>query len=479
MKKILLYNWVQFDDEEKRGGGVTVYIKNLIDHLLKDERNEIYFLSSGMAYDLKKTSMRIEATHNIYEGTGRCHSFEVVNSPVLSPSSAQFHDLEVYLNDQSLYQLIKKFIRSIDGLEVIHFNNLEGLSINVLNIKEDFPGLNIVFSLHNYFPFCPQVNLWWKEQMNCIDYKNGSECIDCVGWIDQSYEKQIRAFGYYYDHSDKKIPKNKYIFRLRTKRKIINILKTRKIKVQIPRHVIYPKTYTCFRNKNIELINKNVDHVLAVSERVREIAIKYGLEEKKVVTSYIGTKVAEHQKLPVKRKKDGEILNLVYMGYVRRDKGFFFLLDALKCMEETISKKIKITFATRMDDPFVLNELNGLKSKFAGIVRYDGYDHNSIAKILKGKDLGVIPVLWQDNLPQVAIEMASFGVPILTSDLGGAHELSGSGYFVFKHGDIDDFIEKVRYILENRDVIEEYWVKYKGLTTMEEHINEIKKFYFK
>ena len=41
MKKILLYNWVQFDDEEKRGGGVTVYFKIVIDQVLKDDRNEM------------------------------------------------------------------------------------------------------------------------------------------------------------------------------------------------------------------------------------------------------------------------------------------------------------------------------------------------------------------------------------------------------------------------------------------------------
>ena len=35
----------------------------------------------------------------------------------------------------------------------IHFNNFEGLSLNVLKIKEDFPDIKIIVSLHNYYLF--------------------------------------------------------------------------------------------------------------------------------------------------------------------------------------------------------------------------------------------------------------------------------------------------------------------------------------
>ena len=338
MKKILFYNWVQFDDSEKRGGGVTVYLKNLIDQLILDKDYEVFFLSSGMSYDVNDSSIRIESTPNIYDETGRCHSFEIVNSPVLSPAYLQFHDLDIYLNDEKLYNMIKTFIKDQNGIDIIHLHNLEGLSINVLNIKKDFPNTKILFSLHNYFPFCPQVNLWWREQLNCVDFKNGSECSNCVGWTDCKYEKEIRSFEYYYNHSEKKIPKSKYIHKLRVKRKIKNILRDKKIKVVIPTRTINPQVYYDYRQKNIDLINENVDFVLAVSERVKDIAIRYGIKTDIVYTSYIGTKVAENQMKPHNNNLQKGQLSIVYMGYVRRDKGFFFLLDALKCMMVTTTK---------------------------------------------------------------------------------------------------------------------------------------------
>ena len=82
--------------------------------------------------------------------------------------------------------------------------------------------------------------------------------------------------------------------------------------------------------------------------------------------------------------------------------------------------------------------------------------------------LAVIPVVWEDNLPQVSIEISSFGVPVLCSDLGGASELCDSDYFKYVGGDIDDFHKKLSYIVKNRKVLNEYF---------NQHIIELNKYY--
>ena len=50
--KVLFYNWVDYLDDEKRGGGVTVYQRNVIRALEAVEDVETVFLSSGISYDL-------------------------------------------------------------------------------------------------------------------------------------------------------------------------------------------------------------------------------------------------------------------------------------------------------------------------------------------------------------------------------------------------------------------------------------------
>ena len=176
--KLLYYNWVPFDDDENRGGGVSVYQRNLISYLLKQSDNEVYFISSGIAYTAESKGVYIKRTSNIYGK--RCKTYQIINSPILSPGHCAFDDMDIYLNDLELYQIFKKFITQNGPFDVIHFNNFEGLSLHVLKIKEDFPNTKMIYSLHNYYAFCPQVNLWKKERESCYDFHDGKDCLTCL-----------------------------------------------------------------------------------------------------------------------------------------------------------------------------------------------------------------------------------------------------------------------------------------------------------
>ena len=57
-------------------------------------------------------------------------------------------------------------------------------------------------------------------------------------------------------------------------------------------------------------------------------------------------------------------------------------------------------------------------------------------------NLGIVPPLWEDNLPQVAIEMISNGIPVLTSMNGGAKELNS--HVMFRFHTEKDLLEKIK-----------------------------------
>ncbi|MCD7865025.1 MAG: hypothetical protein LUG54_03245, partial [Clostridiales bacterium] len=79
--RILLYNWLPFDNPWGWGGGVTIYCKNVIDMLLKEYPNaSIYFLSSGFAYNATTTDITYRRIGNIFGE--RVQQYEIVNSPV-------------------------------------------------------------------------------------------------------------------------------------------------------------------------------------------------------------------------------------------------------------------------------------------------------------------------------------------------------------------------------------------------------------
>lgn len=181
MKKILYYNWVQFDNKEKMGGGVNIYQYNLIDELKDNSNYELYFLSSGLKYNPFKPYTYIKRTDNIFGN--RCQSFEIINSSIIAPAFAIYMNPKKFIEDKESYKILKKFIEKHGPFDIIHFNNMEGLSVNVLKIKEDFPNTKIIFSIHNYQPICPLVQYFQNHnQCICHDFKEGQECINCSAW---------------------------------------------------------------------------------------------------------------------------------------------------------------------------------------------------------------------------------------------------------------------------------------------------------
>ena len=158
---------------------------------------------------------------------------------------------------------------------------------------------------------------------------------------------------------------------------------------------------------------------------------------------------------------------------MRRDKGFEFLLYALKHIDDSISKKIKLVVAAKRVD-HLLDDLMRTSRKFHSLKYYDGYNHDSLNVILENVDLGIIPPLWEDNLPQVAIEIHSRKIPLLTSNTGGASELHNSNNnFVFKSGDIWDFKDKLEDLVKNGIDYEDYFSNILSPISMKIHIQEL------
>ncbi len=449
--KLLLYNWDPIAGPA--GGGVTEYIKEMIPLLIR-KKYKLFFLNAGRKYD-SSGKIRIEKRENIF-GEG-VDSYEVINSPILSPGNQSIKNINYYLEDELLAETIKKFIDDVGGFDIIHIHNLEGLSLRTLELKEQYPNTKFIYTFHNYFPICTQVNLWMKDEKKC-DAKDYLLCGEC-------YKKaNYDLTRFRFEHID--IPELKRIFM--------------EYSTENP-DADDKSLYRTFREKNVEYFNKYIDVILAVSGRTHKIITEAGILDTKSKVCYVGTEVAKNQnRRRIKEGKDGA-LNIVYMGYMRKEKGFDFFIQTLKNMPDCLSAKIKVTIVSRhiRDNLKIVDALEIIKYKFAEVCLLNGYkDYMELESILKEQHLGIIPVLWEDNLPRVAIEQMAMGVPLLTSDLGGAAELGGNNPdFVFRAGDETDFLLKLSKIESCRWLLDEYWEHAMQLVTMQEHVNELDKIY--
>ncbi len=451
MKKVLFYYWDPIDGPA--GGGVTAYLKEMFPLLLKSGDMDIYYLNSGRKYDDSGQTFIREVENPV---SPQIHSFEVVNCPVLSPSKQSIKNIRLCLENEEVKTLLKGFIEEQGGFDIIHFHSLEGLSVKVLELKEIYSKTLFIYTFHNYYPLCSQVNMWRNDSCSC-DLKNFDLCKDC--YESENYDLAVYRFR----HLD--IPD------LKAKNIIVS-----KAEPDMDDSLLYKRFY----EENRLYFNRYFDLMLAVSERTEDILIRNGYDAQKTKTLYVGTDIAENRVSPkyMDENRKGPV-NIVYLGYARRDKGFYFFIEALEAAEKDLAKKIKVTFVARGINNETKIRINDLKAVYADVVVYNGFkDYEDLKNILSGQDLGVVPVMWEDNLPRVAIEQIALGIPIITSDLGGASELfNRDKQFVFEAGNTEDFLNRMQKIADNPKVLNSFWESVGHLTTKAEHCEALLNIY--
>lgn len=463
--KVLYYNWAPLNMPGV-GGGVSVYVRNIIDYVMKnieDNSFQIFFLSSGWLYDKsKQTYIREEQKQN----NVKC--FSIVNSPISAPHRFAVSQLKDFFKENSLKSLFKDFIEEKGPFDVIHFQSIEGLSPNILELKKDFPQSKFIYSIHDYGLFCPNVRLWTDKGTNCYKDVIKRDCSLCMR-ADETARIWKLAI---YLRSTKSKNLQEDLLLSRVKKGVVSRLSSFCGRFKKKNSL---GDYISFREKNIEMINIYVDEVLCVSNRVCDIASFFGVNKDKLHVCYIGTKVAELTQYSSATNVDTSIFTILYMGYATPDKGFFLLFDVLESMPKEFQSSTNIKFATKLDNKCVREKVEKLKEKYNQVTVYNGYSHADFPIIMKDVNLGIVPPQWEDNLPQVSIEMIANGVPVLTSNCGGAHELNSSPAFCFK--DINDFKQKLLAIKNDRELLKTYWSYSKKLTTMDEHIQKLLELY--
>ena len=462
--KILIYNWADYLNNPSRGGGVTVYLRRLISELKKN--HHVIFVSSGESYN----PFRVEPYWAKRNGDDNVDIYEIVNSEIMAPASLEFGSSSVLHAENTLAVWLDLLTKLKP--DVVHFHNIEGLPFEALRVKDILPKCAVFYSIHNYYGFCANVKLWKNNERNCDDLVGKQSCLQCCKKKpDIAIEYKVKVIKWAFRLFRMEVPK--WIYKYTLGSDFISFLPGRLTlsKLLLVRNNEQRgNLYGDIKIKFVEQLNNCCDLIMPVSNRVALIAEKHGVWNKNMSTCYIGTDLAIHE--PAKYTSDK--LSIVYMGYMSKEKGFDFFLDALNRLSPQELKNINLTIAARNTCEQSYKKMMSLAGNVNHFKYFDGYSKSTQHKILNGSDLSIIPVLWEDNLPQVAIESVMYGVPILVSNLGGAQELVGGDLmFTFKHGDESDFMHKLCFFIYNKHSLSHFWKVNKYIPRMDEHIHEL------
>lgn len=473
--RILLYNFVQ--PEEPGAGGVGVYLNNLARALVGHD-HDVITLSSGDRYSPTAREPRVEFIDDTY------HRAVIVNSPAIAPAAYSFGDPDTYLTSKALDFVPALLAERYGQIDVFHFQNIEGLTKSFfVTLREAFPDARIIYSAHNYHPVCPRVSLWYQDRVLCTDYRDGLACTMCLApvfdpgyirgrrrlmWLEKAYPRAMGALM-------PALAAAKYARRALVKRRgQADVIENPEAATPTSAS---SASYADFRRSNIALFADIFDQVLAVSKRTGQVIVDRGVPESKVAVSYIGT---AHKATYLSSSKIADIgneLHLGYIGYMGTDKGFNFLLESLEKLPAEVARTMTVTIAAKNTFPERHARMERLRDRFKALRYFDGYTHANLDQVLAGVNVGLIPVLWEDNLPQTAIELVSRGIPVLTSDRGGAQEIAENDRFIFRSGDHDDFVDRMVRISRRDIALGDFWEQPMRVFSMDEHVEDLMRYY--
>ncbi|MFY9606225.1 MAG: glycosyltransferase [Thermoplasmata archaeon] len=155
------------------------------------------------------------------------------------------------------------------------------------------------------------------------------------------------------------------------------------------------------------------------------------------------------------QRKDSKDDSIIYLGMMEKHKGVVTLLDAFAMSKETQGFRLYMIGEGSLKESLrkrVSRERLNQRVEIPGFLSRDKLENlrrNAVAQ--------VIPSVWYENAPLVALEGLSLGIPILASEIGGLPEIMGeeSGGDTFRPGDSDQLADLLTSTWRTRHELEE------------------------
>lgn len=331
------------------------------------------------------------------------------------------------------YKRIERIIKK-EKPDLIHIHMVLDVDRRLYKILSKY-NIKYIVSLHDYSFLCPRIQMFKNDKL-CG--KVGPNCAKCATRIEQTFFTN-------------KIFKILKIDRTKGKEKSPEFLK------------IYEDNKKTLENANL---------LLPVSKRVQEIYEESGINNNYKVM-HIGNITANYFKKYKKQKRDkNDKIKLLMLGNFSKIKGGLEFIKIANALVD--SKKFEFYFLGRCTK----EEKKSMKDN--NIIYKGSYVQTDLPKILKGYDLGCVLSIWEDNGPQVVMELLNNNVPVIGTKMGGIPDFiqdskNGFLYDPYKEKSFNDLINKLKRI--SVEEIEEMKSNIKPTITPKEHFDQINQVY--
>lgn len=300
-----------------------------------------------------------------------------------------------------------------------------------------------------------------------------------IGEVIQSYASKFEQFHFIptYKYHTKNTTKSFYFLQQLVKF-ILHLVRNRQIKIV---HIHFSDYGSFFRKSVILLISRAAGKKVIFHCHAAELHLFY--RKSRLVKSYIHF-ILKHSNrvicvspqwktffktiLPSKRvdvvnnpvspssfdktKKDKNITQFLFLGRIGNRKGIYDLLTAISLLPASVRGSMRLYVGGDGDAPFLNNMIKQLKLE--SIVFHKGWVTGADKyDLLTTSDVYVLPS-YNEGLPVSILEAMSFGMPIISTPVGGIPEIvkEGRNGFMVKPGDCESLSKCLSHFIEDKEL---------------------------
>jgi len=464
-KKVLMVAHCFFPESV---GGTEYYTLNLAKKL-KERGWDVKVLAA--LRDL--TQKRYKVLEGEYDGV---RLIKILNSPELCTKFTEF------FIDHNVDQLFRRILEA-EGPDLVHFQHTAYLSARLPEIAKQM-GVPSVFTLHDYWYICYRSQLIRPAEGVCPGPSDGLYCATC---FDPAHPTQGGEPRFPFLNRMIQFP---IIRRLNLKELLPSSV------VSFLKRTLYRRRYEYSSGSDPVLPSPDLWPILEQRFRMEFMRRQLGFPEA-VISPSIHLKKRYEQEgfreilyIPhgfEPREKirnmpfSGELV-IAYLSNIVPFKGADIVLRELEHV--TAREKLRLLFYGKVLDREYHEDIQRLAGKYRDtriefMGPYRGEDE--LREILKKVHFVIFPSLWEENHPLVIREALLYGIPVISTSLGGAPEAIEDGVngFIFnpyREGDLAGVLNRV---LEDPDLVEKVTegARRSEVMTIERHVDEIESVY--
>jgi len=427
-------------------GGGEIYVNGLAKELQRREHSVIVLTQA--TWDGGKDIYQIK--ENRFENI-QVFTFNI------NPKSLSYSEISTGFGP-STTKILREILSKLSP-DIVHINGLKSATVAACNDLK----ISHVVTAHHMGIACPAGGLLRSDYTICSKPANYRDCVPCCSMLKTPKLYTGRILG--------RIPSSIY-------RPMGRILNNVKRLPYVGRGLIYPWLIEQSISAKKGLL-EDARLFIAPSMAVRELLIRNGCKAEKITLVPHG--IEPLHKLPIE-KIDGRPIRFGYLGRIDPSKGLHILLRAAELLSDGALCELHIFGATRnpWDEEYYKRTLARYRGKTKvlthGLIPHDKLS-GSFAKI----DILVVPSLLPEAFGLVVQESFFAGRPVIVTNSGALLESVRNGVdgFVVERNNSKALAEGMQKFIENPKLVIEMTNQIPSVTTIQEHVNEVEKIYYR